>query len=432
MKNRWFVNLFVAFTKITGFLPTLILFKPKIYRVNKKNKKFPKPCIFVSNHKSLLDFVLYLLIFPFRTIHFLMAEVLYKKGKLFSFMLNSLGGIKVDRDDKEFGFVSRAIEVLDHNGVVGIFPEARLPINGKPWPFTTSTAFIASHASAPILPVYTDGNYGIFKRAKVCIGEPFYLSDYEQEGLTQEEQLAHLTKVLEEKVYELKTFMERSEDKNAPKSGRRKWSIRRLPMDMARLVCTVLVPILRVKRITPEGQKYKNKVRGGAIVAANHTSFADPFIVGITFWYRRMHFLVAEIVMKGKLRSTLLKGVGAIKIDRNTTDIDAINKSIEKLQQGFLLSVFPQGGINASDEIDAIKSGVVLMAIRAKVNIIPMHILPRKRWYHARTVVIGNPVNPADYCTRKLPSTADIKTISEQLIKELNRCKNANTATVTG
>ena len=208
MKNKLFISLFVGFTKITGLLPVFLFFKPRIYRINKNNRAIPRPCIVVSNHKSLLDFVLYLLIFPFTTIHFLMAEVLYKKGKLFSFMLNSLGGIKVERDDKDFGFISETIEVLDNGGVVGIFPEGRLPINGNPWPFTTSTAFIASHSNAQILPVYTFGNYGFATRTKVCIGEPFYLSDFVKEGLSESEQLDHLTKVLERKVYELKDFVE--------------------------------------------------------------------------------------------------------------------------------------------------------------------------------------------------------------------------------
>ena len=39
--------------------------------------------------------------------------------------------------------------------------------------------------------------------------------------------------------------------------------------------------------------------------------------------------------MKGKLRPILLKGVGAIEIDRNATDIEAINKSVQKLKEGW-------------------------------------------------------------------------------------------------
>lgn len=204
------------------------------------------------------------------------------------------------------------------------------------------------------------------------------------------------------------------------------FDLRLFPMDMARIVCAVLIPILRVKRLTPEGEKYTEKIKGGAIIAANHISFLDPFTVGVTFWYRRLYMLVAEVVMRTKLKSILLKGVGAIKINRSETDIEAINKSVNVLKRGFLLAVFPQGGINRNDEIDTVKSGAVLMALRAGVPIIPMHIAPKKHWLGKSTVIIGKTINPKDYCTKKMPSTADIQNITDILASELNRCKKEN------
>lgn len=210
MKNKHFINLFTGFVKITGIIPALIFFKPKVHYINKKSqsKRLPKPCILVSNHKSLMDFVLYLAVFPFRTIRFLMAEVLFNKGKIFSKFLYSLGGIHVDRDAFNFDFVSDSLSVLDDGGTLGIFPEGRLPINGKPWPFTVSTAFIATHTDAAIVPVYTDGNYGIFKRANIMIGEKLYLKNYCNNEKGEDEQLKELTALLEKKVYELKDELE--------------------------------------------------------------------------------------------------------------------------------------------------------------------------------------------------------------------------------
>lgn len=427
MKNKWFINLFLLFTKITGILPALLFLKPKVYVQDGAKRRLPKKCILVSNHKSLLDFVLYLLVFPFRTIHFLIAEVLYNKGGFFSFLLNSWGGIKVERDEREFSFMSEAIEVLDKGGAIGVFPEARLPINNKPWPFTTSTAFIVLHSDAPIIPVYTDGNYGLFKRAHVCIGKPIYAADYcDSEKQDSQEQITHLTKIMEQKVHELKGEMEIMQNKHPL------FNLKHIPMDIARLVCSVLLPIVRIKRLTPDGEKYTQKIKSGAIITANHTSFFDPFIVGITFWYRRMHFLVAEIVMKGKLRALLLKGVGAIKIDRQSTDIEAINKSVDKLKKQYLLTVFPQGEIHREDDIDSIKSGAVLMAFRAGVPIIPMYIVPREHWYKRRTVFIGNAVNPKDISSKKFPSTTDIQNVTQLLLDEINRCKSAYSNKIGG
>lgn len=203
-RKKWFVDLCTGFTKVTGFVPAWLFFKPRVTLAPGAKRRLPKSCIVVSNHRSLLDFVVYLLVFPFRTIRFLTAEVLFNKNKLLSTLLYALGCIRVDRDAKAFDFVSNSIEVLDRGGTLGVFPEGRLPIGGKPFPFTVSTAFIATHVSAPIVPVYTDGSYGLFKRANVVIGEAFYLTDHCKEGLSEPEQLEHLTAVLRSKVYDLK------------------------------------------------------------------------------------------------------------------------------------------------------------------------------------------------------------------------------------
>lgn len=203
IRNNALVNFTVGFVKVTGAIPTGIFLKPRVFLEEEAKRSIPKPGILVSNHQHLLDFVLYLLIFPFQTIRFPMAEVLFNKGKLFSHFLYCMGGIRVDRDAKTFDFISDCIEVLDKGGRLGIFPQGRLPVNGNPFPFTVSTAVIATHAEAPIVPVYTDGSYGITKRAKVMIGKPFYLSEHAQPGLSEEAQLQHLTAVLEEKVYDL-------------------------------------------------------------------------------------------------------------------------------------------------------------------------------------------------------------------------------------
>lgn len=197
---------------------------------------------------------------------------------------------------------------------------------------------------------------------------------------------------------------------------------RLLPMDLARLVCTPLLVWYRMKRLNPDGTKYTGRIRGGAIIAANHTSFSDPFLVGVSVWYRRLYFLAAETVMQGKLRTWLLKGVGAIKIDRNSTDIEAIRKSVDVLKKGHLLAVFPQGGISGNEQIKTVKSGAVLIALQAGVPIVPMHICPKKSWYSRRVVIVGNPVDPKTYIKNKFPSTADIEKVTQVLMEEMNHC----------
>jgi 1-acyl-sn-glycerol-3-phosphate acyltransferase len=95
----------------------------------------------------------------------------------------------------------------------------------------------------------------------------------------------------------------------------------------------------------------------------------------------------------------------------------------KNLKQGFLLAIFPQGQINKDDNINQVKSGAVLMAIRSNTPIIPMYIAPRKKWYHSRTVIIGDPIYPRKICTKAFPSAADLEKITLILSEELNHCK---------
>lgn len=205
----------------------------------------------------------------------------------------------------------------------------------------------------------------------------------------------------------------------------RKYDLRKLPTDMARVVYLVLRPYYRLRRLTPAGEKYKGRLRGGAVIVANHAGFADPLVMGTAFYYRRMYWLAAEAVMRGKLRSRLLTAAGAIKIDRQIADIEAIRRAADVLKEGQLLGMFPEGSIQKGDSIQAVKTGCVLLAVRGDVPIIPMHIVPRKHWYQRRTVVIGDPVTPRDYFTKKFPSAADLDRVAQTVLEEMSRCAAA-------
>lgn len=210
MKNAPKHSPFVlAFLKVTAYLPAILFFKPKVYYMDKgiQGKKLPKPCILMSNHTSLMDFVLWLILFPWRTIRFLMAEVLFRKGKLFAWFLRSLGGLYVDRDGMSFDFVGQSLEILEQGGTVGIFPQGRLPVGGKPFPFKPSISYIAMRCDAPIVPVYTDGNYGLFKRTHIMIGTPITLPPVEEKDLTKEN-YDRLTAYLQERENELQQALE--------------------------------------------------------------------------------------------------------------------------------------------------------------------------------------------------------------------------------
>ena len=205
-------NLLVLwFVKLTGFISALLFYKPRIHYMNreKHSRRLPKPCILMSNHISLMDFPLYLITFPFRTIRFLISEALYNKNSIFAWFLDSLGGIRVYRDTYDFSFVGEALDSLDKGKTVGIFPEGQLPVKGEYHPFRPSIVYIALRTDAPIIPVYTNGVYNITKRTQVMIGEPLYLREICNTEDPDSAELERLTKYLEEEEARLKSELER-------------------------------------------------------------------------------------------------------------------------------------------------------------------------------------------------------------------------------
>lgn len=202
MKGR-FLNTIV---KITGWLPQKIVFRTKIYYEDKsvQSRKIKGPAIIISNHTSVWDYGCFLYVFPGRTLRYQMAEVLFKK-KLLGAFLRGMGGIYVNRDASDFSFVTESEDILRRGGVVGIFPESRLPKpeEERPLPFKTSAAFIALSTSAPVIPVYTKGDYFGKGRARVIIGKPIDATAFTDVCLTDKENLTKTTEGMRTRIIEL-------------------------------------------------------------------------------------------------------------------------------------------------------------------------------------------------------------------------------------
>lgn len=195
-----------------------------------------------------------------------------------------------------------------------------------------------------------------------------------------------------------------------------------LAYETSRLTYLVLLVAYRPRLLTPDGKRYRGKLKGGAILAANHTAFSDPFVVGAAFWYRRLNFFTADVVMATKTRERLLKAAGSIKVNRNIADIEAVREAVTVLKKGRLLLIFPEGGIQETGGVKTLKSGAALMATQAGVPIVPLFICHNSRWYNRRRIIVGEPVDPKAVCARKFPSTADIENITQRLHAEMECC----------
>jgi 1-acyl-sn-glycerol-3-phosphate acyltransferase len=191
-------------------------------------------------------------------------------------------------------------------------------------------------------------------------------------------------------------------------------------MDLARaLVGPWLLLAYRPKPIFVSKEAKKSlHYHHGCIVTANHFSLHDPFIIGTTFWRRRMFFLAAEFIMKYRFRGWLLRKAGCIGVNRQIADIEAMQVTEKHLEEGDLITVFAEGGIQHQEGPATFKSGAVLMAVAANVPIIPCYFEKRKHWWNRYHVVVGELFDPRKILGKEQASIPEIRVLTEKLYEK--------------
>ena len=97
-----------------------------------------------------------------------------------------------------------------------IFPEGRNTDDGTIKQFYHSYLVIAHRAGAPIIPIISDGNFGLFKRVSIIIGKPIDISQFNFSERPTRDELKAANEVVYNKVLELRETLEvlKSKKKN--------------------------------------------------------------------------------------------------------------------------------------------------------------------------------------------------------------------------
>ncbi|MDD4187733.1 MAG: lysophospholipid acyltransferase family protein [Bacilli bacterium] len=149
-----------------------ILYRPKIINNNIIPKK--GPIIVSGNHFHLFDQNL-AIISTKRMIHY-MAKIEYFQDKKVAWFFKMVGCIPVNREVKDEGAVESAIEVLENDYALGVFPEGTRNKTDKfLLPFKFGVVSMAQKTGAEIVPYAITGEYKIFKKNNLNIrfGKPF-------------------------------------------------------------------------------------------------------------------------------------------------------------------------------------------------------------------------------------------------------------------
>ena len=148
-------------------------------------------------------------------------------------------------------------------------------------------------------------------------------------------------------------------------------------------------------------------LRGGALVAQNHTSYLDwlPSLFAARERGRRMYFMIKAELADVKAANYVIKHARLIPVDRRTGH-EAVAVAVQRLRAGELIGMHPEATISRSFELRQFKTGAARMALEAQVPIIPVivwgahRIWPKdhpKKVFRNKvpiTVAVGRPLPP--------------------------------------
>ena len=109
----------------------------------------------------------------------------------------------VRRGEGDLAAIRHAFKILKAENLFGIFPEGTRIKTWEIGRFEPGTAMIALKNNAPVIPVYIKGQYKLFRRMKVIIGEPIMLSDYVG-NKTDQATVEAATRFLENKLKDMR------------------------------------------------------------------------------------------------------------------------------------------------------------------------------------------------------------------------------------
>ena len=134
---------------------------------------------------------------------------------------------------------------------------------------------------------------------------------------------------------------------------------------------------------------------GPAVFCAPHSNFIDPILISFALGRRRyVHHLAKAETKSLFIFGWVMKKVGSIFIRRGESDIEAYKSCMRVLKAGERLIVFPEGTRVHGDAVVKPKSGVIHMAVRTHVPIVPIYIPRDKKIFRKVPTVVGQPYYP--------------------------------------
>lgn len=153
---------------------------------------------------------------------------------------------------------------------------------------------------------------------------------------------------------------------------------------------------------------------GAAVLAANHESVLDPFVLGLVT-RRPVRFMAKVELWRFRPVGAAIEALGGLPVDRGRGDRDAMAGLAALLHRGWLVGIFPQGVVRDST---GWHRGAAKLALLSGAPLVPVLIdgtaraASRGRFGFPRIRVVVGEAIPVE---RAKPTVAAAKELTEQL-----------------
>jgi 1-acyl-sn-glycerol-3-phosphate acyltransferase len=139
-------------------------------------------------------------------------------------------------------------------------------------------------------------------------------------------------------------------------------------------VRAILLPFFLVYfRLARIGREHLPRT-GPVLLAANHRSFLDPFVIG-ALTRRPVYYMAKRELFEKRWQAWLLNCLGAFPVDRGAGDKHAMDTARAILQRGDCVVIFPEGTRTRSGPLGPPRRGVGRLALETGVPVVPIAVI---------------------------------------------------------
>ncbi len=127
---------------------------------------------------------------------------------------------------------------------------------------------------------------------------------------------------------------------------------------------------------------------GPFMIISNHQHFLDPTLVGVVMYPHQVHFMAKEELFKNLFFRWIFLSIGTFPVRRGRPDRRAIAIAVNKLKNGNVICMFPEGTRQRAGVSGRAKGGIVQIVKKTGVKVLPVFI-DLNGWKRPIKVAIG-------------------------------------------